>query len=82
MADRLGKEVGHGDVPDLIALHIGLGGDGVQKYHLVQHTLLDAADGGAGEHAVGRTGRDILRAANLHQGLGRVAQGAAGVEVP
>ena len=77
----LGKHVGHGQIFDLGAdlMNIGAGLDGVQEDDLVDDGLIDAVIGRAGQHAVGRAGGDGLGAADLHQGLGRVAQGPASV---
>ena len=79
MADGLGKQVGHGDILDLVAVLTVAGRDGVQEDHLVQHAVGDALDGRAGQHAVGGAGGHVLGVADLHQGLGGVAQGPAGV---
>ena len=57
----------------------GRGGNGVEQGQLLDDAVVDALDGGAGEHAVGGAGVDALGAAHFHQGLGGVAQGAAGV---
>src|SRR5699024_2782762 len=64
---------------DLAAL-LGVDGrDGVQQRQLGDDAVVDPLDGGAGQHAVGGAGVDALGAAYFHQGLGGVAQRAAGV---
>ena len=76
MADGLGKDVGDRDVVNFVALHPRLGGDGVQKDHMVQHAVGDALDGGAGEDPVGGAGGDAAGVAYLNEGLRRVLQRA------
>ena len=79
-ANRLGEDAGGGEVFDLGALGPVLRvGDGVEEEQLVDAALVDAVDRGAGEHAVGRAGEDLLRAADLDDRLGRAAEGAGGV---
>ena len=79
MADGLSKHVGHGDILNLVALEVLLGRNGIQEHNLREDAVGDALDGGAGQDAVGGAGGDVLGAADLHQGLGGVAQASAGV---
>ena len=55
-------------------------GDRVKQSELFDVAGLQAVDRGTGEHAVGCAGVDLGRAADLDDGLGRVAQGAGGVD--
>ena len=77
--DGLCKHGGHLQVFDLAALFGINGGDGVQQGQLGDDAVVDPVNGRAGEHAVGGAGLDALGAAHLDQGLGGVAQAAAGV---
>ena len=60
-------------------LLVGGEGDGVQQEQLLDAAFVDAVEGGAGEHAVGRAGVDLLGAADLLDGPGRTAEGAGRV---
>src|SRR5690606_2642832 len=53
--------------------------DGVGHHQLVQHGLLDVLDRTTGQYRVRAVGVDLGSAA-VFQGLGRVAQGAGGVD--
>ena len=79
MADGLGKHTGHRQILDLVAICAGLSGDGIQEDDLIQHAVVDALDGGAGQHTVRSTGGHVLGTADLHQSLGGMAQRSAGV---
>ena len=76
--DGLREHGGHGEVLDLAAEGGVNGRDGVQKRQLGDNALIDAPDGGAGEHAVGGAGVDAVGPVVL-QSLRGIAEGAAGV---
>ena len=54
--------------------------NGVEQEQLVDDAVVDAIDGRAGKHAVGRAGEHFLRAADLDDGLGSAAQAAGRVD--
>ncbi|OMP14154.1 hypothetical protein COLO4_00244, partial [Corchorus olitorius] len=63
------------------AAGLGRGGqrNGVGHHQLVQHGVVDVLDGPSRQHRVGAVGQDLGGAVFL-QGLGRVAQGAGGID--
>ena len=78
MLDGPGKHGSHIQELDLTAGGIANLGDGVQEQHFLDDTGLQTLVGGAGQNAVGGAGIDLL-GAELHQGVGGVAQRTGGV---
>ena len=76
----LREQVRYGEIVDLVAHGTVLGiGDGIQEEQLLDGAFLNAVQGRAGEDAVAGAGKDLLGAAQIHQGLGRAAQAAGSV---
>src|SRR5699024_2310240 len=78
---RLGEYGRDGEIAYLAALGLVLRiGDGVEEDELLDGALLYPLKGGAGEHAVRGAGIYLLRAADVHEGVRRVAEAARGID--
>src|SRR4029450_12571344 len=76
---RLGHQRGHREYPDLREVLVGGEGDGIGDDDLFEHRLIDALDGGAGQHAVDGGGEDAPRALAPER-VHRLDQGSRGVD--